>query len=65
MAYPGSRSGLLRIDVYPLVITRRVGEQVDFLLRDRPPIAVAEMLADVGLETRDPFVDDGIHQAAP
>ena len=52
---PGGR--LLGVDVDPLVITRRVGEQIDLLLGDVVPVAVAEVLAELRLERRDPIVD--------
>jgi hypothetical protein len=38
--------GALDVDVDPLVVTGRVGEQVDVLLGDLVPVAAAEVGAD-------------------
>src|SRR5690242_20480370 len=43
--------------MYPLVVAGRLGEQVDLLLGDVPPIAVTQVLAGVRLECGDPGVD--------
>ena len=43
----GPAGCLFRIDVDPLAIARRVGEQIDLFLRDGPPIAVSKVLTDV------------------
>ena len=37
----------LRVDMDPLVVTGRLGEQIDLFLRDLVPPAVAEVFADV------------------
>jgi hypothetical protein len=42
----GSFRRELRVDVDPLAVAGRVGERVDLLLRDRMPVAVAEVLTD-------------------
>ena len=42
--------GALGVDVDPLVVAGGVGERVDPLLVDRDPVAVAEVLADGGLQ---------------
>ncbi len=46
----GPEAARVRVDVDPLVVAGRVGEGVDALLVDQQPVAVAEMLADGGLE---------------
>ena len=51
----GPAGCLFRIDVDPLAIARRVGEQIDLLLRDGPPIAVSEVLTDVSFKSCDPL----------
>jgi hypothetical protein len=38
--------GLLRVDMDPLVVAGGLGEQVDLLLGDLPPAAVAQDLTD-------------------
>src|SRR3546814_13758676 len=43
---PGA--GLLDVDVNPLVIVGRVGEQIDAVLRDRQPLAAAERMTNGG-----------------
>ena len=44
------RLGLLDVDVDPLVVAGRVGEQVDLLLAQLLPVAVAEVLTSLGPE---------------
>src|SRR5262245_9646608 len=46
----GTVRGRLGIDVNPLVITGRLGEQVDLLLRDLVPLARAEVAPGPGFE---------------
>ena len=45
--------GARRVDVDPLVVTRRVGEQVHLLLGDLVPLAVTQRLARGGRELVD------------
>ena len=40
----------LDVDVDPLVVARRLGEEVDPVLGDLDPVAVAEVLAEEGSE---------------
>ncbi len=43
-------SGHLRVDVDPLVVVRRLGEEIDLLLVDRFPVARPELELFGGLE---------------
>src|SRR5262249_24705887 len=59
-AAEGTGLGPLDVDVDPLVVAGGVGELVHLVLGDLDPVAVAEVLADAGLEPVD-AVDDGRH----
>ncbi len=53
----GTGLGSLDVDVDPLVVTGGIGELVHLLLGDLDVVAVAEVLADLGLQTVDAFDD--------
>ena len=56
-AAEGPGLGPLDVDVDPLVVAGGVGELVDLLLGDLDLVAVAEVLADLGLQPVDAFDD--------
>ena len=53
----GTGLGPLDVDVDPLVVAGGVGELVHLLLGDLDVVAVAEVLADLGLQPVDAFDD--------
>ena len=57
----GAVLGLLRVDVDPLMVARRLGEQIDAALIDLEPVALSEVLAD-GVEQGLGLVEDSGHE---